>query len=205
MISPFLYYRCSSSKHVPDEGADVIEIVYGREFLLEMMPKNSVCLEIGVSEGFFTEEILAVVEPKKLHMVDPWESEPHIHHYEKVRAKFKDRIESGQVEIHRGKSQDLSHQFPDKYFDWIYIDGNHSYKSVRSDLELYYPKVKRYGFITGDDYSLFKKRKGLRDAVAEASEKHHMRLILIKNNQYILWKKDPGIPPKGPLPPPISE
>jgi hypothetical protein len=41
--------------------------------------------------------------------------------------------------------------------------------------------------------------------VAETSEKHNMRLILIKNNQYILWKKDPGIPPEGPLPPPTAE
>ena len=183
----------------------MIEIIYGREFLLEMMPKNSVCLEIGVSEGLFTEEILAMVNPKKLHLVDPWESGPHIQYYEKVRGKFKDQIESGQVEIHRGKSQDVSEQFPGKYFDWIYIDGNHSYKSVHRDLELYYPKVKRYGFITGDDYSLFEKRKGLRDAVAETSEKHNMRLILIKNNQYILWKKDPGISPEGPLPAPTSD
>jgi hypothetical protein len=183
----------------------MIEIKYGRKFLLEMMPKNSVCLEIGVSEGLFTEEILAVVEPKKLHLVDPWETAPHVDYYEKVCTKFKDRILSGQVETHRGKSQDLSDHFPGRYFDWIYIDGNHSYKSILMDLELYYPKVKRNGFITGDDYSLFKKRKGLREAVAEVSEKYNMRLILIMNNQYILWKKDPGIPPEGPIPPPTAE
>jgi hypothetical protein len=59
-----------------------------------------------------------------------------------------------------------------------------------------------YGFITGDDYRLTDKRKGLRDAVAEISEKYLMRLILIKNNQFILWKKKPGMPPEGPLPPP---
>jgi predicted O-methyltransferase YrrM len=183
----------------------MIEIKYGRKFLLEMMPKNSVCLEIGVSEGLFTEEILAEVKPKKLHLVDPWESKPHISYYEKVCTKLKVQVESGQVEIHRGKSQDVSEQFADKYFDWIYVDGNHSYKSVQRDLELYYPKVKRYGFIAGDDYTLFEKRKGLRDAVAETSEKHNMRLILIKNNQYILWKKDPGIPPEGPLPAPTAD
>ena len=183
----------------------MIELIYGRKFLLDMMPQNSVCLEIGVSEGRFTEEILTVVKPKKLHLVDPWESEPHIHYYEKVYAKFRGQIEAGQVEIHRGKSKDVSENFPDRYFDWIYIDGNHSYKGVHRDLQLYYPKVKRYGFITGDDYSLFEKRKGLRDAVAETSERHHMRLILIKNNQYILWKKDPGIPPEGPLPAPTED
>jgi hypothetical protein len=38
--------------------------------------------------------------------------------------------------------------------------------------------------------------------VAEIHEKYLMRLILIKNNQFILWKKKPGMPPEGPLPPP---
>ena len=35
--------------------------------------------------------------------------------------------------------------------------------------------------------------------IAEIAEKYRMRLILIKNNQYILWKKDPGPAPPGPL------
>jgi hypothetical protein len=162
----------------------MIEIKYGRKFLLEMMPKHSVCAEIGVSQGLFTEEILEVIQPKKLHLIDPWAGEPHVDYYDAVCKKFKDPIESGQVEMHRGKSQFVN------------------YKSVRRDLDFYYHKIKMYGFITGDDYRFAEKRKGLRDAVAEISEKYLMRLILIKNNQFILWKKKPGMPPEGPLPPP---
>ena len=183
----------------------MIEIVYGRKFLLEMMPTNSVCAEIGVSKGLFSEQILEVVKPKKLHLIDPWGYEPHTGYYKIVCRKFKDQIDSGQVEIHRSKSQFTYEQFPDKYFDWIYVDGSHNYKSVRRDLDFYYPKVKKYGFITGDDYRLVEKRKGLRDAVAEISEKYLMRLILIKNNQFILWKKDPGPAPPGPLRPPEGD
>ena len=176
-----------------------MEIAYGRKFLLEKMPRNSVCAEIGVSQGLFSEQILEVVEPKKLHLIDPWAHEPHASNYDLVCEKFKDQIESGQVEVHRSKSQFLYDHFPDKYFDWIYVDGSHNYKSVRRDLDLYYPKVKMYGFVTGDDYRLVEKRKGLRDAVAEIAEKYFMRLLLIKNNQYILWKKGPDPAPPGPL------
>ncbi len=180
----------------------MIEIKYGRKFLLEMMPKHSVCAEIGVSQGLFAEEILKVVQPKKLHLIDPWAGEPHLHYYESVCEKFKDSIESGQIEIRKDKSQFVYDQFPDQYFDWIYVNGSHNYKSVKRDLDLYYHKIKMFGFITGDDYSLVEKRKGLRDAVAEIHEKYRMRLILIKNNQFILWKKKPGMPPEGTLPPP---
>ncbi|MEJ2095876.1 MAG: class I SAM-dependent methyltransferase [Deltaproteobacteria bacterium] len=180
----------------------MVEIKYGRKFLLDMMPKHSICAEIGVSQGLFSEEIMDAVQPKKLHLIDPWAGEPHIHYYESVCKKFKDAIELGRVEIHKDKSQFVYDQFPDQYFDWIYVDGSHNYKSVKRDLDLFYPKVKLFGFITGDDYRLVAKRKGLRDAVAEIHEKYHMRLILIKNNQFILWKKGPGIFPEGILPPP---
>ncbi len=178
------------------------EIKYGRKFLLEMMPKHSVCAEIGVSRGLFSEQILEVVQPRKLHLIDPWGYEPHLSYHDEVVAKFRSQIEEGRVVIHRNKSQFAHDQFEDRYFDWIYVDGSHNYKSVRRDLDLYYPKVKKYGFITGDDYRLVEKRRGLRDAVAEISEKYRMRLLLIRNNQFVLWKKDPGQPPEGPLPPP---
>ena len=92
----------------------MIESKYGRKFLLEMMPKHSVCAEIGVSQGLFTEEILEVVQPKKLHLIDPWAGEPHIDYYGAVCEKFKDPIESGQVEIHKDKSQFVYDQFPDR-------------------------------------------------------------------------------------------
>jgi hypothetical protein len=35
--------------------------------------------------------------------------------------------------------------------DFLYIDGNHKYKHVLKELELYYPKVKIGGYIMGDD------------------------------------------------------
>jgi len=43
-----------------------------RQFLLEMMPKNSMCVEIGVQRAFFSSEILKIVKPKKLFLIDPW-------------------------------------------------------------------------------------------------------------------------------------
>ena len=42
--------------------------------------------------------------------------------------------------------------FPDNYFDFVYIDGDHSYEGSKSDLKNYYPKVKRGGVISGHDY-----------------------------------------------------
>jgi hypothetical protein len=177
----------------------MLEIKYGRHFLLEEMPKGSVCAEIGVLRGDFSEQILQVVEPKQLHLIDPWHEPEHDILHAEVSDKFKSQVETGQVVIHRARSQDIYDRFADSLFDWIYVDGRHSYNGVKADLDLYYPKVKMYGFITGDDYRFVEKRRGLRDAVAEIAEKYYMRLILIKNNQFILWKKGPCMVSEGPL------
>jgi hypothetical protein len=41
--------------------------------LLEMLPKNSIGAEIGVSAGDFSQEILNVLAPRELVLIDPWD------------------------------------------------------------------------------------------------------------------------------------
>ncbi|MGB3510905.1 MAG: hypothetical protein WBA93_17075 [Microcoleaceae cyanobacterium] len=54
----------------------------GRELLLKILPKYSIGLEIGVHQGSFLQKILELVEPKKLHLVDPWH-----YHQEEIYQK----------------------------------------------------------------------------------------------------------------------
>lgn len=41
-------------------------------FLFEIMPKNSICTEIGVYKGAFSKKIIKFSNPKILHLIDPW-------------------------------------------------------------------------------------------------------------------------------------
>lgn len=141
-----------------------------RNFLLQMIPKNSVCAEIGVWKGEFSEQIIKVVKPQNLHLIDPWKyiasysnrwyggtiaqnqkDMDKIH--EKVGSKFK---KEKCVVIHRCGSEKAVRKFKDEYFDFVYIDGDHSYEFVKKDLEDYLPKVKKNGYIIADDYSFWK-------------------------------------------------
>ena len=45
-----------------------LKVVINRESLLEMMPKQSVVAEIGVEKGEFSQKILSITNPKKLHL-----------------------------------------------------------------------------------------------------------------------------------------
>ncbi len=42
--------------------------------------------------------------------------------------------------------------FPDGSLDFIYIDANHKYDYVKEDIELWWPKLKSGGMISGHDY-----------------------------------------------------
>ncbi len=130
------------------------------------MPKASVCAEIGVWKGEYSKKILEVVGPERLHLIDPWTFQDEYPQrwyggrralsqgdmddvYRDVSSMFQD---TPGVIIHRGYSEAVLEGFEDDYFDWVYIDGNHSYEYVLRDLELALQKVKPGGFITGDDY-----------------------------------------------------
>lgn len=137
-----------------------------RRKLLEEMPKGGRCAEIGVWNGGFSREILDVTDPAELVLIDPWdllaarsESEhTHGRHsdaafmegmYRNVSALYGDL---DTVSIRKGFSVEVLESFPDDYFDWVYIDGNHLFDAVRRDLALSFRKVRPGGIVAGDDF-----------------------------------------------------
>jgi hypothetical protein len=69
--------------------------------------------------------------------------------YDSVVNMFKDR---SYVEVIRDFSVEGSERFEDSYFDFIYIDAAHDYRSVKEDLEAWWPKLKPGGILSGHDY-----------------------------------------------------
>ena len=65
-----------------------------REVVLHLLPKSSVGAEIGVHEGDFSAALLQVAQPKRLHLIDPWQHEPD-ETYKK--AWYGGQVEDGQA------------------------------------------------------------------------------------------------------------
>ena len=137
-----------------------------RDKLLEYLPNNAVCAEIGVWKGRFSQQIYRQSTPRKLHLIDPWAFQPSFGErmYGGRVAKNQDDMDAiyadvctqfagrDNVTISRNYSADAAGKFDDAYFDWVYIDGNHHYDYVLADLNDFFPKVKKHGYIAGDDY-----------------------------------------------------
>jgi len=54
--------------------------------------------------------------------------------------------------IMRKKSVEAAFEIKDESLDYAFIDGDHSYEGVKRDITLWWPKVKKGGWIGGHDW-----------------------------------------------------
>jgi hypothetical protein len=139
--------------------------------LQDLLPINSICMEIGVYNGDFSRSLLDILNPQKLHLVDPFEngvdpiSKQEIYNELQIKTVYSDEsclskvnkllsneIEQNIVCINRKLSNEALTDYEDESFDFIYIDACHLYEAIKWDLENYISKVKKGGYIGGHDY-----------------------------------------------------
>lgn len=75
---------------------------------MELMPRSATCAEFGISRCEFSEKILKITQPAKLHLVDIDTNAINIAH-----RKFPTKISSGVVEVNHGASADTVSQMPE--------------------------------------------------------------------------------------------
>ena len=129
------------------------KVVPDRFALVEcFLPHEAVCCEVGTDTGAFAKKILELSNPAKLHIVDIT--------LKRFRKEwFSSALASGVVCLHEQDSVAALTLFPDAYFDWIYIDGNHSYEGLRRDIQAAKNKVKPSGFLVFNDYMFWSHRE----------------------------------------------
>lgn len=118
---------------------------------------NLVGAAIGIAHGYGEEYVLDSLSIKKLYMIDPyvhfdfsamtpelWEKQ-----YNEAHDKFS---KFDNTILWRLSSEEASQRIEDGSLDFVYIDGNHFYPSVKKDIELWWPKVRSGGVVGGHDY-----------------------------------------------------
>lgn len=155
-----------------------------RTKMVSAFPNGGIAAEVGVQIGLFSDQILREARPKRLHLIDCWETyredinylydgcpgdqAKHDSNFEYVQRRFAKEIARGQVELHRGYSAPMLQTLPENYLDWVFIDANHSYEAVTEDLAAVLPKMKPGGVISGHDYINTPHWKNLNYGVVEA-------------------------------------
>ena len=120
--------------------------------------------EIGVRKGEFSELILSRWSGKQLLSIDPWMSddperyrdisnvsgEDHERYFAEAQGRL--RAFGGRSWIWRLKSDEAAPHVEEGSLDFVYLDARHDAASVTRDLELWWPKVRPGGVISGHDY-----------------------------------------------------
>lgn len=116
-------------------------------------------VEVGVEEGIFSEEICKAVPDITIHSIDSWaaySADGAPRGQRKAERHYGTAINrlSAYPNCHVLKkfSAEAILQFEDQSIDFVYIDGNHTFDYVITDIIKWSKKVKSGGIVSGHDY-----------------------------------------------------
>ncbi len=134
------------TSELPQHLLDNCRLIQNRLEMVKLLPAKAIVAEIGTDQGNFARYLLDTCSPKELHIfeIDVSRIDPD---------NLKQGKADGVVKVHEGNSSALIAAMPDKYFDWIYVDGDHLYEGVKRDIEAAATKVKDGGFLVFNDYA----------------------------------------------------
>lgn len=140
------------------EGMDV------RESFIVMQAlniKNPLCAEIGTWVGKNAEIMLDIDDTMTLHCIDAYTNVGVTEDYsegqpEEVKEKAKARLErfGDRVKFVYLQSEIAYSTYTDEYFDYIYIDADHTYFGAYRDMKTWWPKLKKGGVFAGHDVAM---------------------------------------------------
>jgi|GEM_PF-1789190 len=155
--------------------------------------------EIGVQRGDFSAVIRDTWNAGKIHLIDRWSFvEDYI---DVARLSYREQLnnylyvvnrfaEDFSINIYRMDSTEAALHFPDHFFDWIYIDADHTYEGCKRDLNTWHPKLKKGGILCGHDFldgdipaGIF----GVKTAVEEFIKDKNVRLFITQEEEWKSW------------------
>jgi hypothetical protein len=119
--------------------------------------------EIGVHKGNTTHKVLQGCKRLQLIAVDKWEDITPDSSGEKIGCEADDMSEMKRIfdkrtkdfkdrlTVLHGDSVEMASKVEDNSLDFVFIDGDHRYESVKADIRAWAPKLRPGGMLSGHD------------------------------------------------------
>jgi predicted O-methyltransferase YrrM len=149
---------------------------------MERIKTPMIAAEVGVFKGGNALRML-MMNITKLSLIDPYSALAYLRrdYIQKeldeamkiMLERLTPFINNNRVEFIRKTSVEAAKDFPDGHFDFVYIDGDHSYECCKEDMEAWYPKIKKGGVLCGHDFVTI----SVAQACREFAESKGLKLI----------------------------
>ena len=144
--------------------------------------------EIGVLMARYSEILFQNIPGLKLYCVDSWRQIPH---HRAVAEAAREKLATYNAVVIHKTSMEAVKDLDDESLDFVYIDANHRYRSVRDDITGWTKKVRKGGIVSGDDYyHLPDSKYGVVEAVDEYVKIHGYDLHTTKWDHKYPVKED---------------
>lgn len=135
-----------------------MELIYAN--FVEKFPSSSHFVEVGAFAGrhfmFMAQQATAADKWFYMDAIDLWIQEWK---GQEVKSIFRENLKKIQMDTqHRARShQEDSVQaavlFEDQSIDFVFLDADHEYESIKAEIPVWLPKVKPGGWIGGHDHT----------------------------------------------------
>jgi predicted O-methyltransferase YrrM len=142
------------------------------DYLLANMPEDGTFVELGAWLGKSSAYLCDKATSQEITIIDSFKgTTEYIDSYYKLAKTndiyelFLENMGDRKYKAIKATSKAASKKFANESLDVVFIDLTHTYEAVKEDIKLWLPKVKKGGFIAGDDYH--ENWKGVIQAVDE--------------------------------------
>jgi hypothetical protein len=168
------------------------------KFIPEVINKNNfkIGAEIGIAFGGHIENILKNTNIEKIYGIDPHQHiDGYIDSMNLPQEEFdilntfvlKRLKKFGNRFVNIRNFSDKAVEDIKESLDFIYIDGDHSYKGVKKDLDIWFPKIKKGGIMSGHDYG-HSSHQGVKKAVDEFFINKNLKIDILGNEIWCVKK-----------------
>ncbi len=177
--------------------------------LLTELNCKALC-EVGVWKGEFAETLLKNLGAIESYtLIDPWKNLPNWNkpanksdiEFEKIHDEAMERVSPYKDKIIelRDSTKNASKKIENGSLDFVYIDGDHTLRGITIDLNSMLAKVKKNGFIGGDDFTKNIWQHGDKFSPTEVfpyaiyfAEAHDLKIYTLPFNQFLIFNNSDG-------------
>ncbi|MXR50430.1 hypothetical protein GRX03_02255 [Halovenus sp. WSH3] len=165
--------------------------------------ENITAAEIGVWEGSNAEYLLNHLDIDELFLIDPFDAYDEYPERKSDPNKMSAAQEKAHTRLDKYDNVRWIEQYSseaikeiDRELDYVFVDGNHHYEYVKSDIENYYSLLAEDGIIAGDDADW----NGVAQAVTEFAVENELQPHFERDHPDWFFIKGRPISTVDPLP-----